>query len=400
MAFTSLYSLCGAGFALLQLLAPATALPVARSTSSSTLVALQFANVLEQLESTFYAQALQKFNQSDFTAAGFASAQIPVQQFQAIFKDESTHASTLQSAITALGGQTIQNCTFNVASLLTDVPTMVASARLVENVGVSAYLGALTLINDTVLSTAAATIMTVEARHQTILNLLAGATAIPQAFDVALNPSEILALTGGLISGCSLGIPANVPLKLNSTGPVQAGTKLNFTSTALNGTIPVEQLSCQFLAGGLSAAISQPLSNCSVPANITGSMLVFVTNSSQPLANNIRDAATGTIVAGPTMLFVDNQQDALALAARPGLNSTVVNNGTTNATTSFAAPTTVTLTPATPSTVSSSAVVTSTVLSTTAPTTATNSWTAVTRTISPSEASGILASVVSPTGSG
>lgn len=112
MAFTSLYSLCGAGFALLQLLAPAMARPIARSTNSSTLVALrgcfyffsrpsphdrtEFANVLEQLESTFYAQALQKFNQSDFTAAGFASAQVPLQQFQAIFQDESTHTTTLQ----------------------------------------------------------------------------------------------------------------------------------------------------------------------------------------------------------------------------------------------------------------------------------------------------------------
>ncbi|KAG1753171.1 ferritin-like domain-containing protein [Suillus lakei] len=375
MAFTSLYSLCGAGFVLLQLLAPATAFPVARSTSSPTLVALQFANVLEQLESTFYAQALQKFNQSDFTAAGFASAQVPLQQFQAIAQDESTHATTLQLAINALGGQTISNCTFNVSSLLAD-------SRLVENVGVSAYLGALTLINDTVLSTAAATIMTVEARHQTILNLLAGATAIPQAFDVALNPSEILALTGGLISGCNLGIPANVPLKLNTSGLIQAGTKLNFTSAALNGTIPVEQLSCQFLAGGLPVAVSQPLSNCSVPANITGSMLVFVTNTSQPLANNIRDAATG-------------------YHPRPGLNSTVATNGTSQ-TTSFAAPTTVTLTPATPSTVAS-VTVTSSVISTSqaaTPTTVTNGWTAVTKTISPSEASGILASAVTPMSSG
>ncbi|KAG2151813.1 ferritin-like domain-containing protein [Suillus cothurnatus] len=401
MTFTLLFSLCGAGFALLQLLAPATALPIARSTSSSTLVALQFANVLEQLESTFYAQALQKFNQSDFTAAGFASAQVPLQQFQAIFQDEATHTTTLQLAINALGGQTISNCTFNVASLLTDVPTMVAAARLVENVGVSAYLGALTLINDTVLSTAAATIMTVEARHQTILNVLAGGTAIPQAFDVALNPSEILALTGGLISGCNLGIPANVPLKVNNSGPLQAGTKLNFTSTALNGTTPVQNLSCQFLAGGLPVAISQPLSDCSVPANVTGSMLVFVTNSSQPLANNIRDAATGTIVAGPTMIFIDNQQDALAIAARPGLNSTMITSSTSHATTSFAAPTTVTLTPATPSTVASGTV-TSVVTSTSrtmAPTTVTNNWTAVTKTISPSEVSSILASAVATMGS-
>lgn len=402
MAFTSLYLLCGAGFALLQLLAPATARPIARSTSSnSTLVALQFANVLEQLESTFYAQALQKFNQSDFTAAGFASAQVPLQQFQAIFEEESTHTTTLQSAITALGGQTISNCTFNVTSLLIDVPTMVAAARLVENVGVSAYLGALTLINDPVLSTAAATIMTVEARHQTILNVLAGGTAIPQAFDVALNPSEILALTGGLISGCDLGIPANVPLRVNSSGPIQVGTKLNFTSAALNGTIPVEKLSCQFLAGGLPVAISQPLSNCSVPANVTGSMLVFVTNSSQPLANNIRDAATGTIVAGPTMIFIDDQQDALAVAARPGLNSTVTASGTSNVTTSFAAPTTMSLTPITSSTIMSGTVtpVVTPTSQTMAPSIFTSGWTAVTKTISPSEASNIHASAVTSTSS-
>lgn len=125
-------------------------------------------------------------------------------------------------------------------------------------------------------------------------------------------------------------------------------------------------------------------------------MLVFVTNSSQPLANNIRDAATGTIVAGPTMIFIDNQPDALAIAARPGLNSTCTSSGTPNATTSFAAPTTVTLTPAAQSTVVS-ATVTSIVTSasqTMASTTVSNSWTAVTTTISPSEASSILASAV------
>ncbi|KAG0698856.1 ferritin-like domain-containing protein [Suillus ampliporus] len=392
MAFTSLFSLCGAGFALLQLLAPATALPVAPPTSSSTLVALQFANVLEQLESTFYSQALQKFNQSDFIAAGFASAQIPLQQIQAIATDESIHATTLQLAINALGGKTISGCTFNVSSLLTNVTTMVAAARFVENVGVSAYLGALTLINDTALSTAAATIMTVEARHQTILNVLSGATAIPQAFDVALNPSEILALTGGLISGCNLGIPANVPLQLKSSGPVQAGTKLNFTSTALNGTIPTEKLSCQFLAGGLPVAISQPLAGCSVPPNITGPMYVFVTNGSQPLVNSIR--TNGTIVAGPTMLFIDNKQDALGIAARPGLNSTVANNGSSHATMSFARPTTVILTPAASGAVTSPVTRTQTM----SLTTVTNNWTAVTKTISPSEASGIISSVASGSG--
>lgn len=38
--------------------------------------------MLEQLETQFYTQALQKFQVSDFTAAGFSDANVPIQQFQ------------------------------------------------------------------------------------------------------------------------------------------------------------------------------------------------------------------------------------------------------------------------------------------------------------------------------
>jgi hypothetical protein len=89
---------------------------------------------------------------------------------------------------------------------LTDVKTMATVARLVENVGVGAYLGAANLIVDPSILTAAATILTVEARHQTILNVLNGGTAIPQAFDIPLVPQEVLALAGAFISGCDVGI--------------------------------------------------------------------------------------------------------------------------------------------------------------------------------------------------
>lgn len=56
----------------------------------------EFADVLEQLESTFYQQALSKFKSSDFTAAGFISSQIPMEQFTTIQADEATHSSVLQ----------------------------------------------------------------------------------------------------------------------------------------------------------------------------------------------------------------------------------------------------------------------------------------------------------------
>ena len=83
---------------------------------------------------------------------------------------------------------------------------MASVARLVENVGVAAYIGAANLIVDPSILTAAATIVTVEARHQSILNILNGGTAIPQAFDIPLLPQEVLALAGGFIPGCDVGI--------------------------------------------------------------------------------------------------------------------------------------------------------------------------------------------------
>ena len=88
---------------------------------------------------------------------------------------------------------------------------MAATARVVENVGVAAYLGGATLLTDPIILGAAASILTIEARHQTILNVLSGTgSAIPQAFDIAFTPSDVLAIAGPFFSGpCDLGIPGS-----------------------------------------------------------------------------------------------------------------------------------------------------------------------------------------------
>jgi hypothetical protein len=168
---------------------------------------------------------LSKFQDSDFQNAGFTSSQVPIQLFTEIQIDESNHDSflqvcvlfflycdlshsfVLQVAIQSLGAQPISGCSFDFSSVLTDVSTMASTARLVENVGVGAYLGGATLLNDPVLLDAAGSILTIEARHQTVLNILASGSAIPQSFDIALSPSEVLAIAGGFISGCDIGIP-------------------------------------------------------------------------------------------------------------------------------------------------------------------------------------------------
>ena len=116
---------------------------------------------------------------------------------------------------------------------------MAGVARVVENVGVTAYLGAAHLLSDPILLTAAGSILTVEARHQTILNVLNSGTAIPQAFDFAFTPNEVLALAGPFISGCDVGVKANPPLTVTNTGAVGIGTLLTFSSPAINGSTDV-----------------------------------------------------------------------------------------------------------------------------------------------------------------
>lgn len=112
----------------------------------------------------------------------------------------------MQSTITSLGASPVAGCTFDFSAVLESVSTMAPVARLVENVGVGAYLGAAHLISDPTILTAAASIVTVEARHQTILNVLSDATAIPNPFDLPLLPQEVLAIAGSFISGCDVGI--------------------------------------------------------------------------------------------------------------------------------------------------------------------------------------------------
>jgi len=305
----------------------ASAAPVRRAVDPTTLLVFQFADVLEQLESQFYSQALQKFQAADFTTAGFSSAQIPIEQFTSIASDESTHSTVLQGEIISLGAKPITSCKFDFSSVLKDVTTMSNVARLVENTGVSAYLGAANLISDPRLLTAAASILTVEARHQSVLNILNSGTAIPQAFDVALTPSEVLAIAGPFISGCDVGVKANPSLSVTNTGSVGAGTSLTFSSTAINGS--TDGFSCQMLAGGLPFSISLPFNQCVVPAGITGPVFLWITSDAQPLLNNVVDRAQNSIIAGPAMVFLDNQPQVLGQMVRAAAGSPPTTSTTT-----------------------------------------------------------------------
>ncbi|KAF8898121.1 ferritin-like domain-containing protein [Gymnopilus junonius] len=321
MHFTSLVALV----ALVPFVSAAPTRYGKRTVAASDILVYKFADVLEQLEATFYSQALSKFQAEDFTTAGFSSSQLAIEQITSIQQDEATHSSVLQAAITSFGEQPITSCKFNFDSSLTDVTTMAQVARVVENVGVGAYLGGATLITDPVLLDSAGSILTVEARHQTILNILSSSgTAIPDAFDTPLTPSEVLALTAPFFDGpCDVGIPANPTLSVTNTGSIGPGTQLSFSSPAITSANDTANFFCQMMLGGQPFSIPLPYSQCVVPQGINGPVAIFITSDGQPLINNVRDRATTQLVAGPTMAFIDTQPQMLGQLARTNGNGQV-----------------------------------------------------------------------------
>ena len=108
----------------------------------------------------------------------------------------------LTNVITSLSATPVQECTY-AFPYGTNFTQFLAFAATLEGVGVSAYTGALAMINVAKLATAGATIATVEARHASYLNYITKtASPFPASFDTPLNMTQILAIAGPLITSC------------------------------------------------------------------------------------------------------------------------------------------------------------------------------------------------------
>ena len=162
----------------------------------------------EHLESNFYSQGFAKFPMSDFTALGLSDTSI--KSLMTVGQTEATHVTTLQAAIAGAGAKPVEPCTYNFDAALKDAKTMVATARVLEAVGVSAYLGAAPLVNSSDVLTAAATIVTVEARHQAFIRTASGAEPVPAAFDTPLGPRAVFTLAAQFITSCPEGSNLNI----------------------------------------------------------------------------------------------------------------------------------------------------------------------------------------------
>ncbi len=112
---------------------------------------LNFALLLEYLESSFYVEAVRKGNFSGETG-----------RFARVVRDhELAHVAYLKKA---LGSKAIKKPKFDFGNTTSDLKTFQATATALEDTGVSAYNGQGTRLTRATLA-AAATIVSVEARH-------------------------------------------------------------------------------------------------------------------------------------------------------------------------------------------------------------------------------------------
>jgi Ferritin-like domain len=136
------------------LLASAEAKISSKKSVKNDIKILNFALTLEFLEAAFYKQAV----------ANQAYGNNPqLQRFaEVVASHEAKHVAFLKSA---LGSKAIKSPKFDFGMAVTDQATFAATSQVLEDTGVTAYLGQVAHVKQGAVLTAAGTIATVEARH-------------------------------------------------------------------------------------------------------------------------------------------------------------------------------------------------------------------------------------------
>jgi hypothetical protein len=173
------------GGAILSALVPGSALAAGRPPSalgSGDIGILNYALTLEYLESSFYNEA---------TSQGKITDPKLKQFLRTVTKDENAHVKFLKSA---LGSHAVKKPKFDFQGIPGDQAKFAATAYVLENTGVHAYLGQAANIQAAKVLLAAASIVTIEARHSGAIGLYLGKAIAPSGpFDTGLSASAVLA---------------------------------------------------------------------------------------------------------------------------------------------------------------------------------------------------------------
>ncbi|MBA2476206.1 MAG: ferritin-like domain-containing protein [Actinobacteria bacterium] len=155
---------------------------------ASDIAILNFALTLEYLEAAFYTEAVAR--------GKFAGK--PGRFARVVGAHERTHVAFLKKA---LGSNAVAKPTFDFKNTTTNVGAFVSTAIVLEDTGVSAYLGQAGNIKTKAILAAAASIVTVEARHAAWIREIRGNSSqpspAPRAFDAGRTKAQVLAAVTG-----------------------------------------------------------------------------------------------------------------------------------------------------------------------------------------------------------
>ena len=159
-------------------------LAAARPSKAQDVKILNYALTLEYLEAAFYKQAV-----ANGAASGAAL------ELATVIRDhEVAHVKFLKKA---LGRAAVKSPKFDFKDTVTDPNKFVQTAFVLENTGVSAYLGQAGRIKQTAVLGAAGSILTVEARHAGAIAQLIGQKVSPDgSFDEGKSMKAILRAVG------------------------------------------------------------------------------------------------------------------------------------------------------------------------------------------------------------
>ncbi|MEA2297420.1 MAG: hypothetical protein QOF77_356 [Solirubrobacteraceae bacterium] len=150
---------------------------------------LNYALTLEYLEAAFYNSA---------TAANLALDAQTAAFLKIVTADENAHVAYLKKA---LGSAAAKSPKFNFKGTTTNVAMFKATAQVLENTGVHAYSGQALNIKSGKVVRAAVSILTVEARHASVIGLIndpSGNSISPSGpFDTPFSAAKVLAAVKG-----------------------------------------------------------------------------------------------------------------------------------------------------------------------------------------------------------
>lgn len=257
---------------------------------------LNYALTLEYLERNFYADVLKKFSAAAFKKAGYP-AQVR-ERFVLQAKQEAEHVQLLEGA---LGSAKVGDCSYIFG--LSSPKAVVATARLLENVGVAAYLGAAPDIENKAYLSVAGSILTVEARHASYLNEAQGAVGFPETYDSPLTYAQVYSLAAPLIipGTCDAGaLPSSItafPALTIVTAVPRAGHKSAIKFAEKEGYSG--EYYGAFIADNQIqyVKIDKATQTVNVPKGLSGLTYLVVTTAADSVANDVT-------VAGPGVLYL------------------------------------------------------------------------------------------------